>query len=363
MKIEQIALQLANILPKHTDLFTDNTEIISLTSSAGTATAITSVDHGLATGDSVNMSKVDGPIEIDTIIRIDNIATVTTLQDHDLTQRYSAFSIGARVSQAFIIGADQSEYNGLVNVLSVNNRREFTYEVIGAPATPATGTITVIDGKNRGYSGLKSITVTDTDTFTYPIATDAPSFAQSMSVMSARALPRISGVSDFNRAVQSYTKIGQDKFWAFIDITSTISSKDRNILNDAGNNFSPGDDFRVRLIKNFSVYVFAPATHTISGRSVKDKMMDVEVALYKSLLGAKFESAFESQERFGVVPVSNQTIQYDTARYMHDFAFQASFDITFGDTIGGDENVAFRDVNHDFNIDMFNAINLDDIPL
>jgi len=47
----------------------------------------------------------------------------------------------AALSWIFIVGADQSEYNGLVQIATVPTADTFTYAVAGTPATPATGVI------------------------------------------------------------------------------------------------------------------------------------------------------------------------------------------------------------------------------
>lgn len=364
MKIEQIVLQLANLLPQQTDLFTDNFDISSLVRVGSTVTATTVDPHELETGDNVSIFNAFAPVQVDTLTRSDNVVTVTTLQDHDFRERYSTFNPRTSdVCQGFILGADQPEYNGFRDILTVPNRRTFTYEVTGTPATPGTGDIIVIDGKDRGYVGLKSVTVTGSNTFTYPIVGTPVSPAETNSTIVARAKPRISGVVNLQRANESYTVFSQDKFWAFVDVTGTVTSKSRFILNDSISSPVAGNEYRENIIKSFNVYVFATASKSLSSRSIKDKMVDLEVALYKSLLGVKFDSIFFAQGQFMVVPVSNNTISYNTGIYVHEFAFQARFDVTEGDIVAPDKNVAFWNVDHDFSIDMTSSINLDDVPL
>lgn len=68
---------------------------------------------------------------ISSITRSGSVATVTTTSDH-------SFATGLTVT---IAGADQSYYNGAFKI-TVTDTDEFEYTVSGAPATPATGTIT-----------------------------------------------------------------------------------------------------------------------------------------------------------------------------------------------------------------------------
>jgi hypothetical protein len=67
-----------------------------------------------------------------TITRSGSAATVT-LANH-------GYSVGALVT---IAGATQTAYNGS-KIIIATNTNEFVYEVLGSPATPATGTITAV---------------------------------------------------------------------------------------------------------------------------------------------------------------------------------------------------------------------------
>lgn len=68
---------------------------------------------------------------IASLTRDGTTATVTTAADH-------GFTTGDRVT---IAGATAAAYNGLV-AITVTGAKAFTYTVAGAPATPATGTMT-----------------------------------------------------------------------------------------------------------------------------------------------------------------------------------------------------------------------------
>ena len=78
------------------------------------------------------------------ITRAGNVATVTTISDHN-------WASGVSVT---IAGAAQSEYNGTF-VITVTEVDEFQYTVSGAPATPATGTITAT--ASTAFAGVKSL--------------------------------------------------------------------------------------------------------------------------------------------------------------------------------------------------------------
>lgn len=75
-----------------------------------------------------------GTLDVSSLTRVSTTATVITTLVHGL-------STGDVV---FIRGADQSDYNILAQI-TVSSTTVFTYTVAGSPTTPATGTITAIE--------------------------------------------------------------------------------------------------------------------------------------------------------------------------------------------------------------------------
>jgi len=71
-------------------------------------------------------------LSVTSITRVAQIATVTTDLDHGL----------ASGMDVVISGAVETEYNGTFEII-VTSLNSFTYEVVGTPTTPATGTILV----------------------------------------------------------------------------------------------------------------------------------------------------------------------------------------------------------------------------
>jgi len=71
------------------------------------------------------------PVNVSTITRAGQVATVTTAAPHGLND-------GEPVT---IAGANQSQYNGIFQISNISTT-QFSYVVTGSPATPATGTIT-----------------------------------------------------------------------------------------------------------------------------------------------------------------------------------------------------------------------------
>ncbi len=372
IKASTIIAQLQAVLPTQTNLFSNaDIAITSLTRVSTTITAVTATVHGLATGNNVNILNAKTPITISTLTSVPNtgltatgsIVTVVTAADHDFTE---GFEFTAEIS-----GANQAAYNGTFDILTVANRRTFTYAITTQPVTPATGTIVVLNNNATGYNGRKQVTVTNTTTFTYETTLTPDSPAQGSPIL--RSGIRVSGAVSWERGAEAYTKQAADNLWAFVVLGDNAISKDRRVSTDAISTFAYGDEYRQRMIVPFSVFIYAPSTGEVAGRVVRDQMEDVRVALYKSILRAKIPAVLAESITYVVTASGDRFVEYNTAYYIHEFIFEIVVDITVGDTVAPENNVAFRDVSLIFNdpiaddgdniIMQTSNISLDDVPL
>lgn len=358
MKAKDVVLQLYSALPNETDKFTDNLSVSSITSVGNTATATTAANHGLSTGALVNVFGAKAPISISSMTRIGTQISVETDADHDLT-----FGFQQTVE---IQGATESEFNGVFELMGVQNRRNFTLMTVDSGATDATGSPLLIDGSAYGYNGLFNIVVTGLNTFTYtlPVALTQPATG----TIQASVGFRISAAASIDRAIASYTKQEMDDFWVFVVLGSVTASKNRQILNDSIDTQTSGTDWRQKLIHRFSIFVVVPAIDSVSGRQQRDDMEDVAVALFKSLLGVKFDNGFSQRDEFQTVFDQHLFREYDSATYVHEFMFQTVSEVTNDDTSEDPFSVAFRDIGFSMTNDVGDqpltvTINLDDLPL
>lgn len=358
MKAEFIVNQLKTALPLLTDYFNDVLNVTSMTRVGSTVTVITATAHGLTTGDIVSITGATTPVQISSITRVGTIATATTVDNHDLTEGWQ--------SEVLIEGADQEQYNGLNSLLSVPNRRTFTFEVLGSPATPATGTMYLYDDYFfRGYNGRYAVTVINATTFTYETTKTPLSPAQG--TIKVKKNPRVSSAVNIERMLESYTAQADNKLWAFVELQDVLASKDRYIRNDASATMHGGNAWRQRLITPFSVYIFTPTTNSLSASSARDLMQDISVYLFRSLLGFKFPTGYAEETWAQVTFVSHGFYEYTPAFYVHRFNFETVLDLIYEDTVGPNLNVAFRDIHLDFlknsNVIMTSDINLDVEPV
>lgn len=348
MKAEDIVRQLQIRLPLFTDLFTDNASVISLILSGSTVTATTSAAHGFSINQYVNISGAQTIIKIDTFTRSGTIGTITTLTDHD-------FTLGPQISQTGVTaessGANESEFNGSFNVIGVPNRRTIQVQMVDSGATAATGAPQLDNGESvlNQYNGLFQIlSVPTTTTFTYQI-TNAPLEA-AVGTIQARANPRVSGAITIDRAEETYTKQGLDKLWLFVILGDALASKNRQILSDATDNIQRANFFRQQVTELVNLYVFFPATQTIAGRLVGDIARDLLQPITRSILFKRFDTQVFRTGEFGnpLQFLSHGFSNYNSAFYVHEYVFEQVFELNFEDSVGFDEDVAFRDVNVTF---------------
>ena len=339
MRADDIVKQLWGIVPTLTDKFSDDLDVVSITSSGTIVTVITSSAHGLNTTDLVTIfgSKVPNPLL--SLTQINNIASATTSLDHDLTLGFSETT----VDPISIQGANESEYNGnFFNLLSVPNRTTFTYEVVGNPSSPATGSPELIEDLKFGYNGLHEITKVDDNTFTYviPKVLGSPATGD----IKCRTRFRISAVVSTERAAEVYTKQNTDKLWVFVILGQRVANKSRATSNDAISDPGVGAEFRQYILHPFALYTFFPTTDEIGARKSRDEANDLLGVFCSSLIGIRYNSIFVQEPYSRTVYESDNNFSYNTAFYIHEYIFEASEYITFKDTAGIDFGVAFRDI-------------------
>lgn len=364
MKSSDIINQLAVVLPTLSDKYTTNFDITSLTRSSTTVTATTSAAHGRSVGEQVNIVGAKTPLSISSLTRLGIIGTLVTSADHDMTQGVSTI--------AEISGAIEAEFNGSFTILTVPNRKTVTFTMADSGATTATGSPLLLNGTSylQQYNGLKNIaTVPTATTFTYEI-TDTTLFSPASGTIKAKTEPRISGAISVDRIVQAYTKQAADQYWAFVVMSDVVASKSRHIETDAVDNIQRSNEYRQQIVQPFTVVVALPVKSEIAARAARDEMEDEFRNICRSILFKKFDSRLFVGAQNPIQFVEHGFTAYSTAFYIHSFNFEATADITFDDTVGYDDDVAFRDIDLLMNVDVGTqedpltvTVDLDDVPL
>lgn len=345
MKAVDIVAQLAAKLPKLSDKFTTNISVTSLTNVGVTATADTATAHGLVIGDSVNITGAESPITINSLTRAGVVGTLVTATPHDLTEETSG--------TVDISGAVEAEFSGIFTILTVIDRNTVTFTMTDAGAVVATGTPQLLNGFSiyQGYNGLFAVASAPTTTqFTYTLITTPPLTTATGTII-ARTAPRISSGISQDRCLEAYTTQAGDNLWAYVILGDVVASKSRKIDSDAVANLQTGEDYRQQLIQPFMVMVVIPTVTEIAGRVARDLAEDLFPPICKSLLLSKFDSGLRVGSQNPVAFVDHGFAAYNTAFYVHTYAFEQVADLTFDDTVGYPDNVAFRDIDTNIFLD------------
>jgi len=336
-KVSTIINQLIAVLPILTDKFSDTVPVTEITRSGSTATVTTTVDHGLAVNDLVHISGALSPLTLESLTRVDDIVTGVTFENHDLTEGFQ------KVIE--IEGADQLEYNGAFDLLSVPNRKTFTYQIATTPVTPATGTIIVFDGKDRGYNGVfVVVSVPTTTTFTYILVGTPISPAHGL--ISAKKNFRISGGVDIDRIIAAYSKQPfTDDLWLFVIPGRTSTTKNRQFDNDTTYSPVAGIEYRQQMFEQYSLYVFFPTKDEIAARGARDEAQDIRRLIFKSILGVNFVFQVNETNVYLMSFVEDGIAAYTGPYYVHQYLFEITAYINSCDIVEPELSVAFREID------------------
>ncbi len=362
MRAKDFIQQLSARLPTFVDDFTTSFSISSLTRSGTSVTATTTTAHGLAVGKSVNVVGAQTPITISSITRVGIVATLVTAADHDMTEGV--------FTTVEISGANEPEFNGTFTLLKVKNRRTITFKVADSGPTSSTGLTLLLNGSSplQSYNGLKNVTaVPTTTTFQYEI-TDSTLFTPASGTITAKTQPRISGAATSERALASYTAQKTDDAWLYVVMNDAVANKSRTLEIDGTDNIQRTNHFKQFIAQTISLFVFIPTSGQISGRKAMDRAQELFRPISQSILFAKFDSLLANGKYDALMFNEHGLEGYNTAFYIHRYTFEMQLLMGIDDTIGADEDVAFRDISmsqgHNVGTGVITSeIDLDDEPL
>lgn len=377
MKAEDVVRQLAANLPRFSSLFTTNTEISNVVIEATTPitttlSVTTSTPHGLSVGKGVNIQGVLYTIDISSFTRVGTIGTIVTTQDHDFTlgQQGGALS-GEGSTNAITSGADQPEFNGTFKITGVLNRQTIQVEMEDAGPTAATGLMQLNNGASslQQYNGLFEVIAVPTDTsFSYVVPFSSVTLPLVDNAI-VKGDVRISATNSLDSVVAAYTEQAVNNLWMFVVLEDVVASKDRRILSDATENIQRSQYYRQQITQPVTLYVIFPtAEEQIAGRQARDIAEELFQPICRSILFKRFNSLLTVGEYNPLNFISHGFTAYNSAYYVHQYTFEQVADITFPDTVGLDEDVAFRDIALTMGVNIGTAqltanIDLDEEPL
>ena len=360
MKISEIVLQLANVLPLLSSKYTTAVAVATITGDGAVATVETVTAHGLSVNSPVYITNVRIDTAITTVSLVGNIATIETATDHDLTLGWPPH---ATVS---LSGFTDSDWNGSFPLTAVQNRRKFSVDVTGNSAPTLNGNEVLEELVTGGFNGTQQVaTVPSATSFTF-----ASTFNTAASGGSVVTEIRIAGAESGARAEAEYTKQEDNDFWLFVTQPDSVSvSKDRRALGDAVSEQGPNTDFQLDIIDGFTVWAFVPAKNSKAGLSPSDIARDEVLRdLLLSVQRYRPSSGLADPTPSRIVLRSHGPAVYTGAYYVHQFIFEIPLRMSTEDTNTLSQTVAFRDAsltinNPDTSGILTALVNLDEEPI
>lgn len=345
MRVGDIAVHAATVLPRFTDLFTDTLTLASVTVAAGggSATIETTTPHNLATANSVNFTGLGLINKITAFTQTGGRVTFTTEIPHDLTLGWTPH----RTVQ--ISGFTNTNLNRSFDLIAVPNRRQFvinTTETVGTLA--GTEELTELNRVDGLFGVFSVASVVNETTFTVNAASDQP-FAIATYVIGSGKIqsnPRIIPTASPRKAFEHYSKQLPDKFFMFVIPIDISASKDRNTFSDAIAERTTGSDQYQRIVDGFRCLIFAPVPDELTGSRALDTCRhDLLQAMSKTFTGVRFDAGTVA----GVQPF--RTVLFESglegpvdAYLVYRYTFQQSFDLTNADRFVPPTS-AFRDID------------------
>lgn len=339
MKARDIASQLQILLPQLTDKVTTDVSLASLTRSGTTLTAVALEKHNLKVGDAVNLTGAVTPLAC-AVTRSGVVGTLVTTANHDVSG-----NVFGQVKTVTISGAVEAEFNGTFTLLTVENRTTLTFTMADSGPTTATGSPVLETGASalQDYNTLYAVTRVVSAT-TFEIEQSDTTRPDPIGTIVARVKPRITVAVDPQRAQASYTEQKLEKLWLFVVLDDASASKSRDTRSDAISNDTSGTFYRQQVVQSFSIFVMVPTDESASGMAGRDEAEDLFRPLCRSLLASKFDSGLAIGSQGLVQFNTHGAFSYDVSIYVHQFAFEQTNDLSEGDTVGPDLDVALRDI-------------------
>lgn len=374
MKLEDVILAIQATTPRYSSQLTDSPVIASAVHASGVATIATAAAHGLAVGNAACFEGVltRHAMTAITVLAENQVEFETTL-DHDVTEGW--------IDHAEIeIAGTGGGLDGTFAVVSSVSRRKFVLQYLSDPsAFPTAGALAL--GVSNLYNSLRGtfavVSVPTTTTFTVALAAPAGDLGTlDVSGATLRANPRVTGAVTEEAAFDSYSQDPDNgaQTWAYVIRGENTVSRDRRGNLDAVSTEQATQDYRAWILNPFTILVATPSADQERARAAVDLMEDLRPALLRAVLGKQFATGLAITPGEGVQFVGDTFTRYDHGAYWHAFLFEADEEITFDDTVGIPDNVAFRDINFTTKIDigqdqteattpMSDTIDLDETPV
>lgn len=352
MNLSELVTHVQSILPLYNSNLSVSKPITDLTKSGNDVT-VSCIQHGLSVGDNLLLSGIKTDIQITDITTVNGVATATCATDHDLSYPYI---------NKVNISSTESAYNGDKKITSVPSSTTFTFNVTGTPVQ-SIGTLHTFH--SVGFNGWHKVSaVLDANKFQFVFNNDRLTAGSGSDMKLVTGL-QISSVATLDRAIKLYTDKQINTPFLFIVPEGSDASADRNTQNDANSETTSTEQFYLKLINNFSFYLFIPTVNELTGSKAIDLAFNVLPSLYKTVAGYRPSTFFANTSNTLMVPLGHGVISYNDAYLVYSYSFETTetilstqtanyvqdtsqFMYNSGDTYTNTETVAFRSFENVF---------------
>ena len=340
MKAISIVKKLMENLPKHTTDVSSvfNPETISIT---GTTVSVMKAAHGLVNNQLISVvgTKLVNPVSSLTVDS-DDIATVTTAYDNDLTVGYQETVRLESVSEPTI-------NNDYALVEQDDNNTFYVSDFVFAGTIP--NDIKLIETRTASIDCFTAITFVDVDNFTFvsdfALDDDLEIIPSSVSI---NYNMRISRGADIKRLIDHYNAQTPLKLELRVVLGGTSINKSEDANTDSDMEQGGSNEWDGYLLTPFSVFCFQTLSSDSTGGAARDSMSDLRINLYKSILGEEIETNTVAGVNDSVYPIGDDAYEYQKGYYIHEFKFAQQIAISLGDTAKSDTtSVACNSVDFD----------------
>lgn len=350
MRASEIITQLQTSLPQITGLFTKNVDVESVVRAGTILTVKCKEVHEAEVNDIVSLVGARTPLAITAGTRTDTVGLLTLAADHDLV-------VPKKTGETFeISGSSSATFNGVWPLLT-GDVDPVTSDTSSIPmrdqirfSMPDSGDTSISDGfvldaasylqtYNLPYC-VQSVLSPTSFTILHPGTT----LLDPVGAIVARVSPRVSGGVQVDRMIEAYTKKETGEYWLQVVLDDVDASRDLQSRSDATINRSRTGHYRQQVLEPFHVYLFLPASEELSARAAADIARDVFPFICRCLLAHRFDSGLTDTEQGATGFLSHGFQDYTGAVYVHRYSFLQVVDLTWGDTVGASQSVAFRDI-------------------
>jgi hypothetical protein len=334
---ESVKLQLMALLPRFTDEYSTTVNGSAVVDTG--VVVVTSIAHGLTSGDIIVASDVEVIVPVSSVVFDDDAeqATMTTAFEHDRTSGEGDKG-GANI--ASLQDFADANYNEDFDIISAT-RTTFVVSV-GADVVGDLGNL--IEPRTL-FLGFLEVTVLDDDSFSVALQDTHLPDGTEFETFTFVTEQRIFIAADVTRAVTIYGQRRDAKPTLFIVFGAENASKDRNVVNDSIAAANAQNPLQITYIPGVTLKTIACTKSEQSAATQQQKVYaEIKPAIRRAMYGYLFDGSDNESVIFAAVEAGNVPEFWNQDYYVHNFDYQIPYILTRDQGYDNRKHVSFREV-------------------